>query len=153
MEIEKPAPFKLLAVFIFYNVASGVQSRLAFSDEFKHCNIITCDGRDWVMLDFDRTGLLNRAIHCKGGDTLLKSLPIIKEVTAIVTVCIKERAKFMWSPWWVRSCNEICRYAAGIDIGFTFNPIHLYYKLLKYRKGRNYEIISHWRRSHGISRK
>lgn len=143
----------LIAVFIFYNVSSGIQERLAFSEEFKHCNIITFDGYDWIMLDFDRTGLLTRRIHCPDGGALLRNLHVIKEVSAIVTVNVRERVRIGWKPFWVRSCNEICRYASGVDIGFTFNPVQLYKKLLKYRRRRNYEVLSHWRRAHGIFRR
>ena len=139
-------------MFVFYSYSSGIQAKLAFNKEFRHCNIVTFDGRDWIVLDFDRTGLIARAIHCKSAASLLKTLPIIKEVTAIVTVDITERAKYRWSPWWVRSCNEICRYRAGIDLSFTFNPAHLYYKLLKDRRRRNYKILAHWRRDHGSIR-
>lgn len=141
----------LIAVFIFYSIANGAQSKLSFSQEFKHCNIITFDGSDWIMLDFDRTGLLTRKIKCTSGDKLINSLHIIKDVTAVISVNIEKRKKIMWKPFWVRSCNEICRYASGIDIGFTFNPVHLYRKLLKYRYIRNYEILSSWRRKDGLS--
>jgi hypothetical protein len=150
--MENPKADSLIAMFVFYSYSSGIQARLAFSKEFRHCNVITFDGRDWIVIDFDRTGLIARTIHCKGAESLLKTLPIIKEVTAIVTVDIKERSKYRWSPWWVRSCNEICRYRAGIDLSFTFNPAHLYYKLLKDRRRRNYRILAHWRRDHGTIR-
>lgn len=144
-------PLNLIAVFIFYNISGGVQSRLSFSEEFKHCNVITFDGRDWLMLDFDRTGFNIRTVKCKDGARLIKNLSIIKEVTAIISVSINERKKVAWKPYLVRSCNEISRYTAGIDLGFTFNPIHLYHKLLKYNRRRNYELLTHWRRSDGIS--
>src|SRR5580658_7486214 len=119
----------LIAVFIFYNISSGIQARLSFSSEIKHCNIITYDGSDWIMVEFDRTGLLTRRIHCTNGESLLRHLSVVKEVTAVISVNVWERAQTAWKPWWVRSCNEICRYASGVDIGFTFNPIHLYKKL------------------------
>jgi hypothetical protein len=143
----------MIAVFIFYKIANGIQSRLAFSKEFRHCNIITYDGDDWIMLDFDRTGLLTRKIYCMDGAQLIRNLRVIKDVTAIVTIQLEERVKVSWKPWWVRSCNEICRYASGADIGWTFNPVHLYRKLLLYSGRRNYEVIAAWRRStHGIIR-
>lgn len=141
----------MIAVFIFYKIANGVQSKLAFSKEFKHCNIITYDGDDWIMLDFDRTGLLTRKIYCKDGEQLIRNLRVIKDVTATITISLDERVKISWKPFWVRSCNEICRYASGADIGWTFNPVHLYRKLLKYTGKRNYEVLSAWRREHGIS--
>jgi len=142
----------LVAIFIFYKIATGVQAGLAFSDEFKHCNTITYDGSDWIMLDFDRTGILTRKIKCNDPNGLIRNLRVIKDVTAVITVIIKKRHKTKWKPFIVRSCNEICRYTAGINIGFTFNPVHLYKKLLKYRHTRNYEVLDAWRRKHGIFR-
>lgn len=146
-------PTSLIAIFIFYNKATGGQARLAFSEEFKHCNIVTYDGKDWIMLDFDRTGYLTRKIYCKNGESLIRNLPVIPEVSATFTISVDERKKIWWKPFLARSCNEICRYASGVDIGFTFNPAHLYRKLLKYRHKRNYEVLSVWRRRHGISRR
>ena len=143
----------MIAVFIFYSKATGIQSNLAFSKEFKHCNVITFDGQDWIMLDFDRTGLLTRKIYCKDGRQLIKSLPVCKDISATISVNIDQRQKVAWKPFWVRSCNEISRYATGVAIGFTFNPLHLYKKLLKFNGRRNYQLLSHWRRSYGISRR
>lgn len=144
----------MIAIFIFYDIATGVQAKLAFSKEFRHSNIITYDGSDWIMLDFDRTGLLTRKIECRDGAQLIRNLPVIKDVSAIISVDVQDRVKTRWKPFWVRSCNEICRYASGVDIGFTFNPVHLYSKLLKYNGRRNYTLLSAWRRTeHGTVRR
>ncbi len=148
--IDPMDDISLIAVFIFYKKATGVQARLAFSEEFKHCNIITYDGADWIMVDMDRTGLLTRKIKCKNVESLVRNLRVVQDITATITVAVDNRHQIAWKPFWVRSCNEICRYASGVDIGFTFNPIHLYWKLLKCRNGKNYELLSAWRRSHGI---
>lgn len=141
----------MIAFIIFYGKAHGVQAALAFSSEFRHVNIITFDGRDWIMLDFDRTGLLTRKIHCTDGTQLFRSLRVLRDITAVVAVDVGERHKVCWKPFWVRSCNEIVRYASGIDIGFTFNPVHLYKKLLRYDQIRNYTILTAWRRKNGFS--
>lgn len=143
-------PISLIAVFVFYNIARGAQAALAFSDVFKHCNVITFDGRDWIFLDFDRTGFLTRRINCPSGDRLVKSMHVVPEVSAVVAVSVKERIKITWKPWLTRSCNEICRYATGVDVGFTFNPSHLFRKLLKYSGDRNFEVLSAWRRDMGF---
>ncbi len=143
----------LIAIFIFYKKASGIQACLAFNDHFKHCNIVTFDGADWIMLDFDRSGLLTRRIKVNDAESFLRNIRIIPEVSCVVSVEIDQRKKISWKPFWVRSCNEICRYASGIDLGFTFNPIHFYRKLLKYRHKRNYALLSAWRRDYGISRR
>jgi|SRR5882672_10327446 len=143
----------MIAIFVFYNVAQGYQARLAFSDEFKHCNIITYDGEDWILLDLDATGYRVRHLIPSNGTQLLRALRSLKEVSALISVNINKRHRFGWKPFIGGACNEICRYGAGIDLGFTFNPIHLYKKLLKYRHKRNYEMLSHWRRKHGVSRR
>jgi hypothetical protein len=139
----------LISTIIFYNKSTGIQNKLAFSSEFRHCNIITYDGVIWLMIDFDLTGLVTRKLNVTSGDILIKSLHILKDVTAIINLEVHERHKSCWKPFIVRSCNEICRYTAGINIGFTFNPRHLYGKLLKYQHISNYELLSHWRRSDG----
>lgn len=135
-----------IAIFIFYNIASGVQAALSFSKTFKHCNVVTYDGKDWILVDFDRTGMLMRCIKCHDGSQFVRSLRLLKEVISVISVNISKRHSVCWKPWWVRSCNEICRYVSGINLGFTFNPMHFYTKLLKYDGKRNYEILSHWRR-------
>lgn len=140
----------LIAIFIFYNIAAGKQARLSFHAQFKHCNIVTYDGADWIMIDFDRTGILTRRIKCKDGQALIRSLPKIKDVSAIISISVNDRVKISWKPLWIRSCNEICRYASGADIGLTWNPAHLWKKLIQYRHSRNYQLLTHWRRRHGI---
>lgn len=139
----------MIAIYLFYDIAHGIQAPLAFSKEFRHCNVITYSGDIWLIIDFDREGLQTRRLQCANGDRLLRNLKVIKEVTAIISVNIEQRHKVAWKPWWVRSCNEICRYATGIDVGFTWNPTHLYKKLLQYNGKRNYEVLSAWRRRHG----
>lgn len=142
-----------ITIFIFYDIANGIQAKLAFSKEFKHCNTITFDGRDWIMFEFDRTGFVMRRINCISGHKLIKSLRIVKGVTAIVTVQVGIRSQAIWKPWLIRSCNEFARYAAGVDIGWTFNPYSLFKKLIKYNGTTNYKILSAWRRQDGISRR
>jgi hypothetical protein len=136
----------MIAIFLFYNQSNGVQARLAFSKTFKHCNIITYDGDYWVNYELDSYGVHTRVLEVKEGVALIRGLKIIKELVAMVVVWIDKRARFGWKPWWVRSCNEYNRYVGAVDIGFTFNPRHLFSKLLKYDKKRNFEILQLWRR-------
>ncbi len=136
----------MIAIFLFYNISNGVQAKLAFSKTFRHCNIITFDGSHWINYELDSFGVHTRVLHVKDGVALIRGLKIIKQLVAMVTVWIVNRARFDWKPWWVRSCNEYNRYVGAVDIGFTFNPRHLFSKLLKYDKKRNYEILQLWRR-------
>lgn len=143
----------LIAYFIFYNKAHGPQSRLAFHPDFKHMNVIVYDGIDWIMFDFGQEGYVLRCIKAPSASALYRSVNIVKTVTAKVAVQIKKRKHHPWRPFLVRSCNELCRYATGIDVGFTFNPIHFYTKLLNFRHKRNYVILKHWRAKDGLFRR
>jgi hypothetical protein len=136
----------MIAIFLFYNISNGIQAKLAFSDTFRHCNIITFDGSNWINYELDSLGIHTRVLDVKQGVALIRGLKSMKELVAMVTVWVEKRARMSWKPWWVRSCNEFNRYIAAVDIGFTFNPRHLYSKLLKYDKIRNYEVLQHWRR-------
>lgn len=144
------APIDQIAVFIFYSISGGVQSSLSFSKEFKHCSSVTFDGRDWIALEFDRTGFMMRRVKCRDGAKFINRLSMNPDISATIAVQVNGKVSIAWKLYLVRSCNEIARYAAGVDIGLTFNPVHLYKKLLKYDRKRNYEIISSWRRSDGI---
>jgi hypothetical protein len=145
-------PESLIAIIIFYNKSHGIQAKLAFSNELRHCNVVTFDGNHWIAMDFTKEGLITRCVKVKDSIKFIHHLKSIPEATAILSVNINERHKVMWKPWLVRSCNEICRYATGVDTGWTFNPRHLYSKLIKYDSRRNYQILTHWRRDDGIIR-
>lgn len=135
----------MICFFCFYNVSTGIQAKLAFSETFKHCNIITFDGDIWLATEFDRQGFQTRKINALSGSSLIRGVKYIDSLIALVVVDVKEKSYFKWYPYIVRSCNEVDRYISGVDIGFTFNPKHLYNKLIKYH-GNKFDILHHWRR-------
>lgn len=140
----------LIAIFIFWKISAGIQSLLSFSKEFKHCNSIIFNGKDWIMIDMDSKGFLMRKINFTDGSKLIDSLKKIETVTSVVSVEVQGRHKVMWKPYYIRSCNEVCRYASGVKLGLTFNPRHFYNRLLRFDKRTNYEILSAWRRRDGV---
>ncbi len=142
----------MIAYFLFYNEANGPQAWMGFSKEFSHCNIITFDGAHWVNFEMDKFGIHSRVLDVSSARGLIRGLKTIKGLTAMVCVEVGEPKAIRWKPWWVRSCNELGRYLSSVDVGFTFNPRHLYHKLLKYNGRRNYEILYAWRRSDGTIR-
>lgn len=137
---------ELIAIISFYNIAFGPQAFLSFSKKFRHCSIITFDGDNCVLIEFNDCGLKTKVFRNNNVSKMIKILQRIPQIHTIVCTAIYERKKVKWKPLWGRTCNEVCRYAAGIDVGLTFNPIHLYKKLLKYSGKTNYEILSHWKR-------
>jgi len=135
--------------FCFYDVSNGPQARLSFSGEFRHCNVIGFDGAAWIATEFDSRGYHLEIVEVKSAASLLRGLKHVKTITAIIVVDVESKARVSWKPFLVRSCNEIARYLAGVDIGFTFNPEHLYNKLIKFSHSKNYEILHAWRRKNG----
>lgn len=139
-----------ISIFIFYNVSNGPQSFLSLSKKFKHCNVINFDGKNCILIEYDLAGFRIEVLKFRDLTKIIEGLKRIKKVEAILSASISERKKVPWWPLWGRTCNEMCRYGTGIDIGKTFNPIHLYKKLLKYDKVKNYTILSQWMRDdHG----
>lgn len=139
----------MIALFLFYDVSEGKQSRLSFSTEFKHCNVVTYNGKDWLLYKLESQGVRTKVLHVKSAPRFIKHLKAFKPLIAMITVVINKPHHFVWRPCWIRSCNEFNRYVASVDIGLTFNPKHLYNKLIKCDRIRNYEIIQHWRRPWG----
>lgn len=142
----------MICFFCFYNVSSGVQAKLAFSKLFKHCNIITFDGDTWIVHEFDLEGIHARRVKVFSSSSFIRGLKYIDTLIAMVVVEVYSKASINWKPYIIRSCNELDRYLSGVDIGFTFNPKHLYNKLIKYNDSSNYEILYHWRRENGTFR-
>jgi len=99
----------------------------------------------WLATDFDLTGIHSRRINAPSARAFIRGLKHIESLTALVVADVGVKADTRWKPYVVRSCNELDRYISGVDIGFTFNPKHLYNKLLKYN-GSNYKILYDWRR-------
>jgi hypothetical protein len=135
----------MIHVFCFYNISTGIQSRLSFSKIFKHCNIITFDGEMWIAHEFDKSGIIMRRISVHSANSLLRGLKYIESLIGILCIDVTQRANIEWKPFTVRSCNELDRYISGVNIGFTFNPLHLYNKLLR-KNGKGYRLLYHWRR-------
>lgn len=136
----------MIACFLFYNHGIGKLNRWAFSKDFKHCNVITFDGSTWNQTTWSPYGIHIRPVKVTSIDALFRSIRAIPTLTACVVVEITQPHLFSFSPFGVHSCNELSRYLTGVNIGRTFTPKHLYYKLLKYGKIRNYTILKQWRR-------
>ena len=136
----------MIAIFLFYDQGQGKAYNYTFSRITVHCNLITYDGDHWIMWEFGTSGITYRHIKSKSGASILRNIKRLPELSRIVTVDIPERVSIPWFMFMPRTCNEFCRYVAGINIGLTVNPRHLYTKLLTYEQKGNYTILHWWRR-------
>lgn len=137
----------MIAIYLFYNESSGGKPLLYTTKDIKHCNVICFDGRDYVIFECQKMGIGFRKINSRSTLSLMRNIRRIKSLTHMYAVHIKEPHELKWFPFWIRSCNELCRFVSGIDLGLTLNPTHLIKKLLKYNNKRNYEILYQWSRA------
>ena len=138
----------MIVTFFFYDKNYGLNKHLAFSRDIKHCNVVTYDGSDFVLTYFNHKGIINKVIkQDQMSDIINKKISLDKHVSAIVSVWVETRKKRMWSPLILRTCNEISRLVSGVAMGPTFNAKHLYNKLNKLDKKRNFIIDYSWRRT------
>lgn len=133
----------IIAHFLFYNKGQGRQ-QIFTTKGIKHCNVVCYDGRTHTLIETDEYGLSCRTINIYNTPELHEILKKLKYIRGVITTQIKYKKKIPWFPVWIRSCNEVCRYSTGIDIGLTINPTHLANKLIKYNNRTNYEILDQW---------
>lgn len=136
----------MIAFFLFYNKARGIQRAFSFGSIYQHCDVICYDGKTWLLFQFSSKGIEFQSIRVTTVSRMLEHLPLIPELVSIIGVDVDRENCFPWRPFWVRSCNELCRYLTGVEIGFTLNPRHLFKKLVKYNGKRNFQVIYAWRR-------
>lgn len=138
----------MIAIFLFYDKTHGINKSLTFSKDLKHCNIITFDGRGYVMTTLDQTGISSRIIRIGNLSKFLKRLPaLMPDLSSIISTFINCRAKRKWNPLSINSCNEVSRRISGIDLPITFNVATLYYYLIYFNGKREYDIDYIWRRT------
>jgi hypothetical protein len=137
----------LIALFLFYNKATGKQDNYAASKYFRHVDVYTHTGDYWVVHRFGNHGIEYFISKFTNGADVLAHTVTIPAIVRVVAVDIETRATFRWVPLWGRTCNELARYLTGVNIGVTYSPRHLYSKLLRYDHRRNYTILTVWRRN------
>lgn len=144
----------MIYIFLFYNKAEGKQSRLAFSEDFKHCDLISYDGDIFLRIGWNKQGITFNRRRTRNLTHLVRKLRLIPELSGILVTDNSGRVEVPWRPFIVRSCNEMARYVSGIDIGFTWNPAHFFNKVLRCSGKRNFTVLYAWRRKdNGLSRR
>lgn len=136
----------MIAIFLFYNKAQGKQTKWNTNKEFLHCHVMVNNGDGYILFELTSNGIDHHVVPAKQPMTIIRNVQRLDTLIATVCVWRMEPPKMKWRPFLIRSCNELSRLVAGVNIGFTYDPIHLYKKLLKYDKQRNYEVLYAWRR-------
>lgn len=140
----------MLALFVFHNQTTHkILNALSFSKYFKHVDLYTFDGKEWIGFRFGTGGMIYTFTGYTEVRDLIDSAQLVESNEALIAVDIENGCKFPWRPLTIPMCNEFARYIAKVDIGFTWNPRNLYNKLLKYDQETNFEVFYLWRRDHG----
>ncbi len=99
------------------------------------------------MFEIAPAGFAYRILRSNDVNKNLEAIKKSPALSAFIAVMVKEKKKVKEWPFKWYACNEVCRYFSGVDVGWTFNPKHLYQKLLQYKDKTNYELLTHWRRA------
>jgi hypothetical protein len=136
----------VIAVFLFYNQGIGKYRPFSFSNELVHCALLCYEGDQCILFEIAPTGFIYRILKSNDVNKNLNAIKKLPMLSAFITVLVKEKKKIKaWPIKWY-TCNEVCRYFSGVDIGWTFNPKVLFKKLIKLKNQRNYELLASWRR-------
>lgn len=137
----------MIAVFLFYNKGIGKYRLFSFNKNFIHCALLCYEGDHCILFEIAPTGFIYRILKSSDVNKNLNAIKKLPMLSAFIAIFVKEKKKVReWPIKWY-TCNEVCRYFSGIDIGWTFNPKHLFKKLIQLKEQRNYELLSCWRRS------
>lgn len=140
----------MIALFVFYDTCTPkIQRILTFNKKIRHTSLITYDGRQAHLTELTRQGINVKSYDKSSVSDVIDTMKRLPTVEAIISTFITDKAIVKWSPFSLNSCNELDRKISGIDIGLTLNPAHMYRKILKYDKLRNYIIDYTWRKSDG----
>lgn len=135
----------MLTIFVFHNrTRHRIMNLFTFSRKFKHVDAYTFNGKQWIGFRMSSDGI-TYTISEGEGRNLVEEAKKLPDVEAIIGVQIDKRAHFPWRPLTIPMCNEFARLISGVDTGASWNPRHLYNKLLKYNGRRNFEIFYRWR--------
>lgn len=132
----------MICIFIFYSKAEGYQKIFSFGNKIKHCNLVIYKDGMFTGFEFNKGGLKFKVYKEKSFTKLISNILKLKYIHSIIVTRVIKRKNKIWSPYIVRSCNEICRLLSGIDTGLCINPQTFYNAILK--KKTNYEIF--WRK-------
>ena len=138
----------MIVIFLFFSASMGKQLKYTLG-EHKHMSVICYHGDYPVIMELAHTGIEYRIISNPNMVKVIKNLKIIETLMEMVVVDVKEKSPSKWHLFLIRSCNEICRYISGVQIGLTLNPCHFLRKLIKLNKQKNYHILLRWRRDDG----
>lgn len=139
----------MIAIFLFYNKSLGKQQTWACSRTYKHVDVITYMGDRWVLHRLGEHGITYRITTYRSSEELLTNVTSIKTLVYILAIKVNGKAAHPWQPIWAKSCAEVVKSIAGLDIGLTLTPSQLLRKLLKYDNVRNYQILTARRRLYG----
>lgn len=132
------------ALFIFYNKARGKQAILSARDK-KHVDLIVKLNDKITIFQYSGRGIEHQYSKATDMMLIMKKLLKLENVSHLILVKINKKCRRKnWFPIQLNSCNEVCRKISSVDIGWTFNPSHLYHKILMKRDKSNYSVVENW---------
>lgn len=138
----------MIYIFLFYTKGEGKPLKWTLG-KYKHVEMITHDDNNCISWTVGSLGLSYRELRDWPQKRFISHLWGIKKPQAMIVLRRHMFEMQPWRPLLIRSCNELYRYMANLDIPCSIWPCGFYKKLIRYNSIRNYTILEHWRRENG----
>ena len=136
----------MIAIFLFFNKGLGKFVNFIRDKNFLHSAVICYRGDVPILLEISRSGIAYRVLKTEDMAKLMEKITLMPNLTHYVAVRIKKEAFIQELPIRFFTCNELCRFFTGVDIGLTLSPKHLFQKLVDF-KNKNFFVRNVWSRN------
>lgn len=122
----------MIAIFLFYEGKFW---------KFSACSLILVTPDGAFMFEPYRSHIGFRKLKTMDIESYISKIKRYSKASELVVLEIKSEPRQRISSILSKTCNELLKHIAGLDLGFTFTPYQFYKQILKYNKKRNYEIL------------
>ncbi len=113
----------MIAAFLFYNQGIGKYGRFSFSKELVHCALLCYEGDQCILFEIAPAGFAYRILRSHDVNKNLEAIKKLPALSAFIAVMVKEKKKIKEWPFKWYTCNEVCRYFSGVDVGWTIKTV------------------------------
>jgi hypothetical protein len=137
----------VIAIFLFFNKGLGKFVNFIRDKDFLHAAVICYQGDVPVLMEASESGISYRVVKTSDMTNLMEKIILMPSLTNYVAVKINKGIFITEFPFKYFTCNEVCRFVSGVDIGLTLSPKHLFQKLVDFKNHKNYFLMNVWSRN------
>lgn len=134
----------MIAIFLFFNKGLGKFVKFIRDKDFLHAAVICYQGDVPILMEASESGISYRVVKTPDMASLMEKIILMPSLTHYVAVKINKEILITEFPFKYFTCNEVCRFVSGVDIGMTLSPKHLFQKLVNFKNNKNYFLMNVW---------